>query len=190
MPSRAPGSLRSNAALIMSAMALVMASGGTAYAAVKIGTKDLKSNAVTSSKIKNRTIQSVDLARGVAVSGPQGPAGSPGAPGAFPTELSGLVPVALFVVNGTTGAVTRDTHRAPMTAAPTVVRNSAGNYTVTLPGIAFQPVTGSANCTASEPFFVGISGSASKMTVKVGDKNGDAADAPQLRCVVWDSPGA
>ena len=38
--------------------------GGTSYAAVKIGTNDLKNGAVTSGKIKNDTIGSADVRDG------------------------------------------------------------------------------------------------------------------------------
>ena len=48
-------------AVATSTLALVVAVGGTSYAAVKIGTKQLKNNAVTSAKIKNRTITGKDL---------------------------------------------------------------------------------------------------------------------------------
>lgn len=52
-------------AVATSTLALVVALGGTSYAAVKIGTKQLKNNAVTSAKIKNRTItgKDIDLAK-------------------------------------------------------------------------------------------------------------------------------
>lgn len=59
---RRPSSAMSPAALLISILALVVAtSAGTAYAATKIGTKQLKKNAVTSAKIKDKTIQSRDL---------------------------------------------------------------------------------------------------------------------------------
>jgi hypothetical protein len=48
---------------MISVLALIVAtSAGSAYAATKIGTKQLKNNAVTSAKIKNRTITTSDLA--------------------------------------------------------------------------------------------------------------------------------
>lgn len=55
----------SPAALVLSILALVVAtSAGTAYAAVKIGTKQLKNGAVTSAKIKDGTVASLDLRDG------------------------------------------------------------------------------------------------------------------------------
>lgn len=55
----------SPAALVLSILALVVAtSAGTAYAAVQIGTKQLKNGAVTSAKIRDGGVQSVDLRNG------------------------------------------------------------------------------------------------------------------------------
>ncbi|MDX6572552.1 MAG: hypothetical protein QOC86_1708 [Gaiellales bacterium] len=44
-------------------VALVVAMSGTSYAVVRIGTKQIKANAVTSPKIRNGAVKSVDLAR-------------------------------------------------------------------------------------------------------------------------------
>jgi hypothetical protein len=44
-------------------IALVVALSGTTYAAVRIGTKQIKNNAVTSVKIRNGQVRSVDLGR-------------------------------------------------------------------------------------------------------------------------------
>ncbi len=44
-------------------VALVVALGGTSYAALRIGTKQIRNNAVTSEKIRNGGVRSVDLAR-------------------------------------------------------------------------------------------------------------------------------
>ena len=50
--------------ILVSAAALVVALGGTSYAAVKVNGKDLTANSVTSAKIKNNTVSSRDLADG------------------------------------------------------------------------------------------------------------------------------
>lgn len=71
-------------------LALFVALGGTSYAAVSlpkdsVGSKQLRKDAVTSRAVKNGTISRADLAKGIAVAGPQGPqgpAGASGAPGA------------------------------------------------------------------------------------------------------------
>jgi hypothetical protein len=69
---------------VTSALALFVALGGTAVAAVtlaphSVGTAELKNNAVTSPKVKNHTLKAADFMPGVLVSGPQGPQGPSGA---------------------------------------------------------------------------------------------------------------
>ena len=80
---------RPTPSFIVSVTALVVALGGTSYAAIQIGTKDLANGAVTSAKIKNKTIKTKDLSpkavtalKGQAgATGPAGPAGPAGAQG-------------------------------------------------------------------------------------------------------------
>jgi hypothetical protein len=88
---------------VMSTIAVFVALGGTSYAVARnsIGTAQLKTNAVTSAKIKNGTVRSGDLAPGArgqrGPRGPQGPAGSGSGAGAadlqpeawHPLEFSG-----------------------------------------------------------------------------------------------------
>jgi hypothetical protein len=67
---------------VMSTIAVFIALGGTSYAVARnsIGTAQLKTNAVTSAKIKNGTVATGDLApsaRG-GQRGPRGPQGPPG----------------------------------------------------------------------------------------------------------------
>ncbi len=82
---------RPSAPMIVSVAALVVALGGTSYAAAKIGTSDIERDAVTSAKIDNGTVRSgdvkdgslrkVDLAPGAMTSGPRGPVGPQGEDG-------------------------------------------------------------------------------------------------------------
>lgn len=51
------------AAIVVAVLALVLASAGAGYSAGKIGTKDLKNNAVTSAKVKNGTLTDKDLVK-------------------------------------------------------------------------------------------------------------------------------
>jgi hypothetical protein len=44
-------------------IALIVAMGGTTFAAVRIGTKQIKDNAITSPKIRNGAVRNIDLAR-------------------------------------------------------------------------------------------------------------------------------
>ena len=86
---------RPSASLLMSTAALVVALGGTSYAAIKIDGGDIKKGTVTTKQIKNKTVKGADLKPGTVGSkqvkdgslqskdfragqvpkGPQGPAG-------------------------------------------------------------------------------------------------------------------
>jgi hypothetical protein len=50
-------------AMCVALIALVVATSGTTYAAIHIGTKQIRDNAVTSSKIRNGAVKNIDLAR-------------------------------------------------------------------------------------------------------------------------------
>jgi hypothetical protein len=68
-------------------MALFVALGGTSYAAVKlprnsVGGKQIKPNAVSSSKVKNGSLRLADFGAGQVPAGPRGADGAPGTPGA------------------------------------------------------------------------------------------------------------
>ncbi len=80
----------SPAALALSVLALIVAtSAGSAYAATKIGTQQIKNSAVTSAKIKNRTIATKDLATSTtrALRGARGPQGTVGPRGPGPVTF-------------------------------------------------------------------------------------------------------
>jgi hypothetical protein len=55
------GSKRPSPALVISIVALFVALGGSAYAASKIGTKDIKANAITTGKIKKNAITTAKI---------------------------------------------------------------------------------------------------------------------------------
>jgi hypothetical protein len=79
--------LRPSPAMVIACIALTVALGGTSFAAVtlarnSVGTKQLKKNAVISSKVKNRSLLAVDFKSGQLPRGAQGPAGPTGATGA------------------------------------------------------------------------------------------------------------
>lgn len=82
---------RPSPAMVVACVALAVALGGTGYAALRlpansVGTRQLKKNAVISSKVKNHSLRALDfrpgqLPRGpVGPPGPAGPAGPPGVP--------------------------------------------------------------------------------------------------------------
>ena len=73
-------------ALVISFIALIVAMGGTGYAAISlpknsVGTKQLKKNAVKSSKVKNGSLLADDFAAGQLPAGAQGPVGPRGPQG-------------------------------------------------------------------------------------------------------------
>jgi hypothetical protein len=83
--------------LVISVVALVIALAGTSYAALSlpknsVGSKQIKANAVTGSKVKDRSLRPSDFKAGQLPAGPQGPkgdkgdkgdTGAPGTPFAF-----------------------------------------------------------------------------------------------------------
>jgi hypothetical protein len=52
---------RPSHATVVAYLALLVALGGSAYAVTKVGTNDLKNNAVTGKKIRNGTVGAADL---------------------------------------------------------------------------------------------------------------------------------
>jgi hypothetical protein len=70
---------------VMSTIAVFIALGGTSYAVARnsVGNLQLRKNAVTSAKVKDRSLRTSDLAPSARVGsrGPRGPAGPQGAPG-------------------------------------------------------------------------------------------------------------
>jgi hypothetical protein len=78
--------LRPSPAMVVACIALVFAMTGAGYAAGMlgpntVGTKQLKKNAVISSKVKNRSLLAVDFKSGQLPRGAQGPQGAQGPPG-------------------------------------------------------------------------------------------------------------
>jgi hypothetical protein len=71
---------------VMATIAVFLALGGGAYAAMKlprksVGSPQLKANAVNSAKVKNRSLRAVDFKAGQLPSGPAGDRGAQGSPG-------------------------------------------------------------------------------------------------------------
>jgi hypothetical protein len=87
MRSRLSFERRPSPALVISIIALFVAMGGTSYAALKlpkksVGTKQLKSNAVTTSKVKNGSLRARDFRAGQLPAGARGATGATGPAGA------------------------------------------------------------------------------------------------------------
>ena len=116
-------------ALVISLIALFVALGGTTYAATSlpqnsVGTKQLRKNAVVSSKAKNHSLLGADFKAGQLPVGPRGPKGDTGAPGpagptasayAYAQNQNGFV----FVDSGTdtTAVQLTGSGGSPVTAA-------------------------------------------------------------------------
>ena len=140
--------MRHRLPLILSAAALVVAVFGSTplgEAALNqvvprnsVGTVQLRNNAVTGIKVRNRSLRAVDFARGQLPAGPQGPAGpvgpagpagTPGANGAQgPPGLSGLQVVF------TTGPNDSASYKTLNAACPTTKRAIGG-------GVAISPAS-------------------------------------------------
>jgi hypothetical protein len=131
------GHLRSNA---IAYVALFVALGGTAYAAVNlppnsVGTEQLKNsavtkkkikrNAVTTKKVRDATLRKQDFAPGVLVGGPKGPTGPSGATG--PT---GGVDTEILWAVVKAGDATHDPVLVYNRHAVSVTRVNAGYYEV------------------------------------------------------------
>jgi hypothetical protein len=77
---------RPSPALVIACIALTIALGGTSYAAItlprnSVGTAQLKTNAVNSAKVKNRSLRAIDFRRGQLPRGARGPQGAQGIQG-------------------------------------------------------------------------------------------------------------
>lgn len=137
--------LRTTPAFFVAVAALVVAGSGIGYAAGQIGTTDLKDGAVTSRKIRNETIKTVDLAPATIASlrgatgpaGPAGPAGQDGADGApGPAGADGQ--------NGTARAYAHVSNAGELVAARSsgfeaVTEPANGVYCMTLSDATIDP---------------------------------------------------
>ena len=77
---------RPSPAMVLAFVALLVALGGTSYAAIQlpansVGTKQLKKNAVNSAKVKNGSLLRADFRSGQLPAGPRGPQGVQGVQG-------------------------------------------------------------------------------------------------------------
>jgi hypothetical protein len=120
---------RPSPALVVACLALLVALGGTSIAAVSqlvprnsVGTPQLKNNAVTSAKVKNRSLLRADFKAGQIPAGPTGPAGAQGPAGpAGPAGAAG--PTAKWALVRPDGGIAAQSGGITLTAKP-----GAGQY--------------------------------------------------------------
>ena len=148
---------RPRPATVIACLALLLALGGTSYAAVvlpanSVGTPQLKNDAVNSLKVKNGSLLKADFKAGQIPAGPEGPAGPAGPAGAagpagpFPDTLpAGKTVRGAFNIGGTAAAAgalanTSISFIWPLTTAPTVKIVLQGTAAPTeCPGNATSP---------------------------------------------------
>jgi hypothetical protein len=104
---------RPSPAMVLACLALAVALGGTGYAAIvlpanSVGTKQIKNNAVNSSKVANGSLLGADFRAGQIPAGPAGPAGPGGVAGPagpFPDTLpTGKTIRGAYNIGGTAAA--------------------------------------------------------------------------------------
>ena len=131
---RALRAVRPSPAMVIATIALLVALAGTGYAATSlpansVGNKQLQTNAVTSSKVKNGSLLKADFANNQIPKGPRGTVGPPGPPGTAgargPTGPAGANATARWAFVGKAGNII-----ASSTPAPLVVESSPGQYYV------------------------------------------------------------
>src|SRR5215212_2767263 len=112
--------VRPSPSMAVALTALFVALAGTATAATLIQTDDIANDAVTSKKVKNRSLKRIDFKRGVlrrgrrGATGAPGRNGSPGAPGRQgPPGPSTLNSYITDPVDNPKGAQTNDTAACP-----------------------------------------------------------------------------
>ena len=112
---------RPSPAIVIACIALMVALGGTGYAAVRlpansVGTAQLKNSAVTSLKVKDGSLLRADFKAGQVPAGPAGAAGAPGAAGpAGPPGATG--PAGPFPDSLPAGKTVRGAYNIGATAA-------------------------------------------------------------------------
>ena len=128
--------LRPSPAMVVACAALLFAMTGAGYAAGvlgpnTVGPKQLKKNAVVSTKVKNRSLLAVDFKAGQLPRGPKGDPGAPGAPGAAgaPGQQGPAGPGAQWATVSGAGTIIRQS------GGITAAKVQTGGYRVTFPDV-------------------------------------------------------
>lgn len=143
---------RPSPAMVVACAALLVALGGTSYAAVlqvprnSVGTAQLKSNAVTSAKVKNGSLLSGDFKPGQIPAGPAGTAGPTGPAGpagtAGPAGPAGPSDAVARVINGPISL----SSTGPFQTLASLSIPQAGKYVVWAKAGATAVTTGELTC--------------------------------------------
>jgi hypothetical protein len=158
---------------VTATLALVLAAGGTSYAALSlprnsVGAAQIRRGAVGTSELRNRGVHLGDIASSTrrALRGRAGPAGPAGAPAAK-----------FFAVVAPNG----DFLRGNATSGGHTVQSS-GVYTVgfaeSVSACAYSATLGSADGTAVVPGRVTVTDGGGRVEVHTYDANGNPADVP------------
>ena len=158
---------------VTATLALVLAAGGTSYAALSlprnsVGSAQIRRGAVGTSELRNRGVHLGDIASSTrrALRGRAGPAGPAGAPAAK-----------YFAVVAPNG----DFLRGNATSGGHTVQSS-GIYTVgfaqSVSACAYSATLGSADGTAVVPGRITVTDAGGRVEVHTFDANGNPADVP------------
>jgi hypothetical protein len=128
---------RITSAHVIALIALFVAIGGASYAALKIpnnsvGAKQLKKNAVTSKKVRNRSLKKIDFAKNQLPKGPRGTEGPQGQQGTQGTPGAGGVTGPTGPQGPTASAGGSNPNPVPLTTVPATAVSSSP-LTVTIP---------------------------------------------------------
>jgi hypothetical protein len=136
---------------VLAVMALFIALGGTGYAALtlpknSVGNKQIKKNAVTSSKVKNHSLKKVDFAKNQlpagkqGVQGPQGVAGAQGPTG--PTGATGAAGEAVAYARvGADGTLSTGTPAQSKNVVQANIAHTASSGIYCIGGLSFAPAS-------------------------------------------------
>jgi hypothetical protein len=139
---------------VVASLALFAALGGSSYAAIalptgSVGTKQIRANAVNTSKVKDHTLLAKDFQVGQLPAGPQGPKGNAGATGAKGDAGAPGSAVAYAHVIVDAGGATVDLSRSKNVTNANVNRSSKGVTCFT--GLGFSPKSIVASTDAVQP---------------------------------------
>src|SRR4051812_18026699 len=160
---------------VIATLALVVALGGTSYAAItlprnSVGTRQLRPGAVRSQDVKNGTLRTVDFARSTraALTGPAGPAGPQGPAGAAAAKFSAAV--------SSTGKLVRGNATSGGSAG------TAGSYVIgfseSVSNCVYAATLGSTDNSSVVPGRITVHDESGRVGVQTYDAGGAPADLP------------